>query len=143
MKLGLCKVLDMRDSLLKNLKKAQEKEALKRREFEASLEKLWDISTPDADFLIRADRLHDQDSRSEDRTFLKDQKGARQMELGEPDMRYGEASENKEGRQVNKNKQDVKGKNRAANVKVSHQDDGEEEESDVEKENADPDYIYI
>ena len=89
-----------------NLKKAQEKEALKRREFEASLEKLWGISTPDADFLIRADRLHDQDSRSEDRIFLKDQKGARQMELGEPDMRYGEASENKEGRQVNKNKQD-------------------------------------
>ena len=93
------------------------------------------LSAPDADFSIRTDRLHDQDSRSDDRTFLQDQKGAKQTELGEPDMRYGEASENKEGRKVDKNKQDVKEKNRVANVKVcqrrSQQDDSEEEESDV------------
>ena len=81
-----------RDNLVKNKHKMSEKEVEKRNEFENSLQKLWDVSNIDANLKIKADRLHDEFSKTEDQIFLLDQQGDRKMELGDPDNRYIEAS---------------------------------------------------
>ena len=81
MKKRLEKILKRREHLVKFLKcKVCEKELKNRREFEANLDLLWDVSSPFASHDIHVDRLHDDDSRAEDRAFLKDQQGARKME---------------------------------------------------------------
>ena len=92
LKRDLQKILSTRDNLVKNKHKMSEKEVEKRNEFENSLQKLWDVSSIDANLKIKADRLHDEFSKTEDQIFLLDQQGDRKMELGDPDNRYIEAS---------------------------------------------------
>ena len=67
MKKGLEKILKKRENLVKMLKckKVYEKEIQNRREFEANLELLWDVSSPFAQYDINVDRLHDDDSRED------------------------------------------------------------------------------
>ena len=65
MKKGLEKILKKREKLVKLLKckKVCEKEIQNRKEFEANLELLWDVTSPFAQYDIQMDRLHDDDSR--------------------------------------------------------------------------------
>jgi hypothetical protein len=100
MKRDLKKVICERDNLVKKKNATNEREIQKRADFDIKLQKLWDVSCPDAEHLIWTDRLFDKDkdSKEEDIVFLRDQQGERKMELGELDLMYIAAHGDREKR---------------------------------------------
>ena len=104
------------------------------------------MSSPFAQYDINVDRIHDDDSRVEDRAFLIDQQGARKMELGEPDIDYMEASQIQVDNKLKKkqNNQNTKPKRKIQQETQSDEEDDEMEEGETAEdhgEKVDKDFV--
>ena len=95
------KLIEKYQNIMKNKGRTSALEAERRREFSEDIKKLFDIATPDLEDLIEKSRLLGKDDqtnryrvkegytrKSEDLSFLADQRGERRMVMGSKDTSY-------------------------------------------------------
>lgn len=95
----LLKLFEDWNSLKKNKNRNSDKENGKRSSFCKQIDILFDIASPDAESIIRNDRLRSNVNKEDDIAFLADQRGPRMMAMGTEDKGFSKKVKRKIERQ--------------------------------------------
>ena len=87
----ILKIFERHRTLVKSKSKLTKCEDQKREAFKEEMSSLFDISAADVVAQINKDRLRSEEAKTEDLSFLDDQKGARKMSIGNRDKDYDDS----------------------------------------------------
>ena len=87
----ILKIFERHRTLVKSKPKQTKCEDQKREAFKEEMSSLFDISAADVVAQINKDRLRSEEAKTEDLSFLDDQKGARKMSIGNRDKDYDDS----------------------------------------------------
>ena len=128
--------------LQKSQKRMTDKEVQNRKEFTDQLDLLFDIACPSWEKEISADRLKDEEEKEEDLRFLVDQRGPRELYLGEFSDHYAGAFTDKMTREANSEAQNVAESARQDEVRSSDKKRKEMVTKDIMNDNNnDEDFV--